>query len=142
MKNLFAFAFIICMMATLTSNSQKLDKFGADMGKKSVMGKDIRVPYTDVITYYGYIKPGTAPDETRDGKNYYYLYMWIPAVAPEMGVRMASPVDKMTPGENDIVSPLYTENTSDKTNFFDTWVSLEHAIGVTSTSDITTKGKT
>ena len=47
------------------------------------MGKEIRIPYTDIISYYGYIKPGTAPDETRGGKNYYYLYLWIPAVAPE-----------------------------------------------------------
>ena len=32
--------------AVLTSNAmaQKLDKFGADMGKKSMMGKEVRVP--------------------------------------------------------------------------------------------------
>ena len=56
------------------------------------MGKEIRVPYSDVISYYGYIKPGAKPDEERGGKKYYYLYVWIPAVAPELGIRMVSPV--------------------------------------------------
>jgi hypothetical protein len=124
------------------AEAQKLDKFGADMGKKSAMGKEIRVPYTDVISYYGYVKPGAAPDETRDGKKYYYLYLWIPAAAPELGIRMASPVpDKMTPEEADFVAADFKENESDKTSYFDTWVSLEKAAGVTSAEDIMTKGK-
>jgi hypothetical protein len=121
----------------------KLDKFGADMGKKSVMGKEIRVPYTDVLSYYGYVKPGGAPDETRDGKKYYYLYIWIPAVAPEIGIRMASPVpSKMKPEKEDFVSPDYTANAEDTKNYFDTWITLERADGVTSVADIATKGKT
>ncbi len=124
-------------------NAQKLDKFGADMGKKAVMGKEVRVPYTDVITYYGYVKPGTAPDEVKDGKKYYYLYVWIPAAAPEVGVRMASPVpEKMAePGKEDIVSPDYTANMTDTKSFFDTWISLERASGVTSAADIAGKAK-
>lgn len=105
------------------------------------MGKDIRVPYTDMITYYGYIKPGSKPDEERGGKKYYYLYLWIPAAAPEIGVRMASPVDKMTPEKDDIVSADYTANASDKKNYFDTWISLERAEGVTGVADLP-KGKT
>ena len=76
----------------LVANAQKLDKFGADLGKKSVMGKEIRVPYSDVVSYYGFIKPGATPDETRDGKKYYYLYMWVPVAAPEIGIRMVSPI--------------------------------------------------
>lgn len=120
----------------------KLPKFGADMGKKSAMGKEIRVPYTDLISYYGFIKPGSTPDETRGGKNYYYLYVWIPAVAPEIGIRMASPVPaKMEPEKSDFVSADYTANASDKTSYFDTWITLERAEGITSSSDIT-NGKT
>lgn len=124
-------------------NAQKLDKFGAEAGKKSVMGKEIRIPYTDMISYYGYVKPGSAPDETRDGKKYYYLYIWIPAAVTEMGVRMVSPVpEKMaTPEKGDIVSADYTANVSDTKNYFDTWISLERAEGVTSTADLD-KGKT
>ncbi|MGZ3904637.1 MAG: LipL32 family surface lipoprotein, partial [Bacteroidia bacterium] len=131
------------MLFSAGMNAQKLDKFGADMGKKSVMGKEIRVPYTDILTYYGFVKPGTKPDEERGGKKYYYLYVWIPAAAPEIGVRMVSPVpDKMAkPEKEDVVDPLYTENAADTKSYFDTWVSLERADGVTSAADIATKGK-
>lgn len=130
------------LAGTQQSNGQKLDKFGADMGKKSAMGKEIRVPYTDVISYYGYIKPGAKPDEERDGKKYYYLYVWIPAVAPELGIRMISPVpDKMAPEATDFSAADYKENEADKKNFFDTWVTLERAGGVTKAEEIVTKGK-
>jgi len=135
---------VILIIAIGTAlNAQKLDKFGADMAKKSVMGKEIRVPYTDLITYYGYVKPGSTPDEVKDGKKYYYLYLWIPAAAPEIGVRMASPVpEKMVePGKEDIVSPDYTANMGDTKNYFDTWISLERAGGVNSTADIAEKAK-
>ncbi|HMT30942.1 MAG TPA: LipL32 family surface lipoprotein, partial [Bacteroidia bacterium] len=90
----------------------------------------------------GYIKPGAAPDEKKDGKNYYYLYLWIPAAAPELGIRMISPVpDKMAPEATDFVAADYKGNESDKTNYFDTWITLERADGVTKPEDITAKGK-
>jgi len=128
--------------STLTVSAQKLEKFGADMGKKSAMGKEIRVPYTDLISYYGYIKPGAAPDEEREGKKYYYLYIWIPAAAPELGIRMISPVpDKMAPEATDFVAADYKGNEADKANYFDTWITLERADGVTKVEDIATKGK-
>lgn len=124
-------------------NAQDLDKFKGDMGKKSVMGKEIRVPYTDVISYYGYVKPGSKPDEEKGGKKYYYLYVWIPAVAPEIGIRMVSPVpSKMAPEKTDFQAPDYDANKADTKNFFDTWISFEKAEGVTSVADIATKGKT
>jgi len=143
MKKFSAFLMAVVFM-TSVAYAQKLDRFGADMGKKSVMGKEIRAPYTDMLTYYGYVKPGSAPDETRDGKKYYYLYLWIPAAAPELGVRMVSPVpDKMaTPDKEDIVSPDYEANKADTKNYFDTWISLERADGITSVSDIEGKVKT
>lgn len=132
-------ASVICISSSLSA--QKLDKFGADMGKKSMMGKEIRVPYTDIQSYYGYIKPGAAPDEERNGKKFYYLYIWIPAAAPELGVRMVSPVpDKMTPEVTDFIADDYTANATDKTNYFDTWVSLERSESVMSAADII-KGK-
>ncbi len=62
------FTSLICAAIALSANAQKLDKFGMDAGKKDVMGKEVRVPYTDVISYYGYVKPGAAPDEVKDGK--------------------------------------------------------------------------
>jgi hypothetical protein len=141
-QNLIAAAIAFALLGG-SANAQKLDKFGAEMGKKSVMGKDVRLPYTEVISYYGYIKPGAAPDEERDGKKYYYLYVWVPAVAPEIGVRMVSPVpDKMEPAPADFIAPDYKDNMTDKTNYFDTWVSFERALDVTSAAEAATKGKT
>jgi hypothetical protein len=142
MKKMHVLLAAIGVTCTLGMNAQKLDKFKAETGKQTKMGKEFRINYTDKIGYYGYIKPGAAPDETRDGKKYYYLYLWIPAAAPEIGVRMISPVpEKMSPEKEDIVSPDYTANESDKKNYFDTWISLERAEGVTSLSDLD-KGKT
>lgn len=127
---IFSFAVVYCY-------GQKLDKFSADLGKKSVMGKEVRLPYTDVISYYGYIKPGTPPDEEKGGKKYYYLYIWIPAAAPELGLRMISPVpEKMVPAKTDYVSPVYTENKSDTKSYFDTWIALEKADGIVTKGDL------
>jgi len=134
--------FFVLVMAFIATNvfSQKLDKFNADLGKKTVMGKDVRIPYTDVISYYGYIAQGAKPDELRDGKKFYYLYLWISVAAPEIGVRMISPVpNKMVPEATDFKSPDYDKNTSDVTNYFDTWISLEKASGITSITEISSK---
>ena len=137
-----AVALTVAMLTGTQSNGQKLEKFGADMGKKSAMGKEVRVPYTDLISYYGYVKPGAKPDEERGGKKYYYLYVWIPAVAPELGIRMISPVpEKMAPEGTDFVAADYKENEADKKNYFDTWITLERAGGVSKPEEIVTKGK-
>jgi len=126
----------------ITSNAQKLDKFGAEIGKKTVMGKEIRIPYTNITSYYGYVKPGAAPDETKDGKKFYYLYVWIPAVAPELGIRMVSPIPKgMKPSEEDFEGADYKGNVADDKNYFDTWITLERADGILKVDDIL-NGKT
>jgi len=133
---------LICFGIGMMANAQKLDKFGADMGKKSVMGKEIRVPYSDVVSYYGYVKPGAVPDETRDGKKYYYLYLWVPLAAPEIGIRMISPIPEgMKPAETDFVGADYKGNEGDTKSYFDTWITLERAEGITS-ADAIMKGKT
>jgi hypothetical protein len=133
---------LICFGIGIIINAQKLDKFSADLGKKSVMGKEIRVPYTDIVSYFGYIKTGAVPDETRDGKKFYYLYLWIPLAAPEIGIRMASPIPEgMKPAETDFVGADYKGNEGDTKSFFDTWITLERADGVLSVDDIL-KGKT
>lgn len=132
----------ICVAMGLTATAQKLDKFGADLAKKSVMGKEIRVPYTDMTSYFGYIKPGSAPDEVKNGKKMYYIYVWIPIAAPEIGIRMISPApDSVKPTEKDYVSAAYTENAADTKNFFDTWVTLERAEGIFKIEDVAGKAK-
>jgi hypothetical protein len=120
-----------------------LPKFGADMGKKSVMGQEVRVPYTSMVSYYGYVKPGSAPDETRDGKKMYYLYVWIPVAAPEIGIRMISPIPAdMKAATTDFSSDAYTENNAERTAYFDTWIALEKADGILKSEDISTKAAT
>lgn len=134
MKKLLVAALCLCAIG---SYGQKLDKFVADLGKKTLMGKEIKLPYTDVVSYYGYIKTGAKPDEVKNGKNYYYMYVWVPVATPEIGIRMVSPVpSKMNPDQNDKVSTLYTENASDVASFFDTWISLERADGIFTKADL------
>ena len=134
---------IVCLAIGMTASAQKLDKFGADLAKKSMMGKEIRVPYTDMTSYFGFIKPGTAPDEVKGGKKMYYIYVWVPVAAPEIGIRMVSPVPEgMKPGEKDYVSPAYTENAADTKSFFDTWVTFERAEGILKIEDVAAKAKT
>lgn len=140
-KNLLAT--MICLGTLTMATAQKLDKFGADLAKKSVMGKEIRVPYTDLTSYFGFIKPGSKPDEVKAGKKMYYIYVWIPVAAPEIGVRMISPVpENMKPGEKDYVSNDFTSNASDTKSFFDTWVTFERADGILKLEDVAAKAKT
>ena len=107
----------------IVGHSQKLPSFGADMGKKSIGPKEVRIPYTDMISYYGFISPGVEPDEVKDGKNFFFVYMWVPAAAPELGVRMVSPVPSgMVAGEGDFASEEYTKNASDTKSYFDTFL--------------------
>jgi len=122
--------------------AQKLGKFGADLGKKSVMGKEIRIPYQSLISYYGYVGGDSKPDEEKGGKKYYYLYVWIPVAAPELGIRMISPVpENEKPGAKDFQAVTFEKNSADKTSFFDTWIAFDRATGIVSAGDIQTKAK-
>jgi hypothetical protein len=133
---------LVCMLA-ISVNAQKLDKFGADLAKKNVMGKEIRVPYTDLTNYFGFIKPGSAPDEVKGGKKMYYVYVWIPVAAPEIGIRMISPApDSVKPNDNDYKSADYIANAADTKSFFDTWITFEKAQGIMKIEDVAAKAKT
>ncbi|WP_299110974.1 Lipl32 family lipoprotein [uncultured Winogradskyella sp.] len=113
--------FALCTMYNV--QAQKLKKFGG-LTEKKIGPKTVKVPYTDVISYAGYASPGNE-DEIKDGKKMYYIYVWVPAVAPELGVRMISPV-----GNNKVKDAIkteeYTENAA-STDFFDTYITLERS---------------
>jgi len=115
---------------TFEAEAQKLGKFGSSIEKK-LGPKTIRVPYTDVVSYLGYAAPGNE-DEVKDNKKFYYIYLWIPAVAPELGVRMLSPVGK-TKIKNATISEAYEANKNSE-DYFDTYITLER-------SDIISKDK-
>ena len=134
---------LLCIAIAITASGQKLDKFGSDLAKKTIMGKEIRMPYTDLTSYYGYIKPGSKPDEVKAGKKMYYIYVWIPIISPEIGIRMISPVpDNMSPKDKDYQSAEYMANKSDNSSYFDTWITFERASGIMKIDDITAKVKT
>ncbi len=114
---------LIAFCNIYNTDAQKLKKFGSSIEKK-VGPKTIKVPYTDVISYLGYASPGNE-DAVVDSKKFYYIYVWIPAVAPELGVRMLSPVGK-TKIKNAIKSAAYEANAS-SSDYFDTYITLERS---------------
>ncbi len=114
---------ILAFGTTFNTSAQKLKKFGSSIEKK-IGPKTIKVPYTDVVSYLGYAASGNE-DEVKDGKKFYYTYLWVPAVAPELGVRMMSPVGK-TKIKNATKSAAYTENASSE-EYFDTYITLERS---------------
>ncbi len=106
-----------------TANAQKLKAFGSSIEKK-VGPVTKRIPYTDVVSYLGHASPGTET-EIKDGKKFYYIYLWVPTVAPELGVRMMSPVGK-TKTKNAILGTGFEDNKSSK-DYFDTYITLERS---------------
>ncbi len=135
-KLVLTVAVSLCLLMAMNAEAQKLGNFGSSIEKK-VGPKTIKVPYTDVISYLGYAAPGNE-DETRDGKKFYYIYVWVPAVAPELGLRMISPVPKGFKTKGATVSAEYTANESSK-DFFDTYITLERS-DIISKDNITEEG--
>ncbi len=138
---------LLCVLALVLLSScatSGLGKFGAEMGKKNnpvgfITGDSyVRAPYMSTVKYFGYVQPGEQPDEVINGKKIYYLYVWVPLVAPEIGVRMFSPVaDLATPAEGDIVAANYEAGiAADAESYFDTWISFERAVSIIDPSDI------
>ncbi|PKV49883.1 putative surface lipoprotein [Aquimarina sp. MAR_2010_214] len=121
---------IFALGTSVDAQAQKLKKFGG-LTEKKIGPKTIKVPYTDIVTYLGYAAPGNE-DEVKDGKKFYYIYVWVPAVAPELGIRMMSPVGK-NKVKGATQSAAYTENAG-SSDFFDTYITLER-------SDIISKDK-
>lgn len=128
MKNLFikiCLIFVITLSISINSNAQKkLGKFGSSIGT-SVGPKTIRVPYAEVISYMDYAEPGSE-DEIKDDKKFYYIYIWIPKVVTELGVRMMSPVGDYEV-EGAITTDAYIKN-KDSKDFFDTYITIEKSL--------------
>lgn len=116
-------ALLVVFLATEKLSAQKLKVFNSSITKK-IGPKKVAVPYTDVTSYMGYASPGTE-DEIKDGKKFYYIYLWIPVVVPEIGVRMISPAASIK-AKNIVRSSGYTEN-SDSKDYFDTYITLERS---------------
>lgn len=128
MKNFKTYVFLIaCVCFFSNAQAQKLKAFGG-LTEAKVGPITKKVPYTDVNSYLGHAAPNTE-DEVVDGKKFYYIYLWVPAVAPEIGVRMMSPVGK-TKTKGATIGAGYEEN-KDSKDFFDTYITLERSDVIT-----------
>ncbi|MBL4560506.1 MAG: Lipl32 family lipoprotein [Labilibaculum sp.] len=125
----------LALAVVAPSQAQKLGKFGS-LTEKKIGPKTIKVPYTDVVSYLGYAAKDTE-DEVIDGKKFYFIYLWIPAVAPELGVRMMSPVGKAKI-KGAVQSEDYTAN-AESEDYFDTYITLERS-DIVSADKISTDG--
>ncbi len=124
----------ICLFAGTTMFSQKLGSFNSTIEKK-VGPKTVKVPYTSVNSYLGYAEKGSE-DAVVDGKKYTYIYVWIPAVAPELGVRMMSPVNaKSAEKLKDATKAANYDANSSSAAYFDTYITFEKS-NILSLSDI------
>lgn len=85
------------------------------------------VPYANSVEYFGYIDQSSKPDAKVNGKDTYYLYVWIPGVLDELGVRMISPVgDLAKPEKGNFVQDNYAKkHKADSEKWFDTWLRVE-----------------
>jgi hypothetical protein len=107
---------LLFIFICLKSDGQRLDRFGSAN----------RISYNKISSYFGYADSLNKPDETRKDTGYYFMYFWLNDSVAETGVRLISPVpDVVMPDRGDLVSDNYYENEKDKTNYFDTWISLE-----------------
>ena len=112
---------IICTASISSGHAQKLGKFGSSVEKR-LGPKTLRVPYTDVISYLGYAEPGSE-DAIIENKKFTYIYVWVPVVAPELGVRMVSPHNGKKI-KNPIIASNYEDHKESK-EFFDTYITIE-----------------
>jgi hypothetical protein len=123
MKKMMVSTLLLVLAATFCIQAQKLDKFGSSVTKQ-IGPKTVAVPYTDVVSYLGYAAPNTQ-DEVKDGKKFYYVYVWIPLAAPELGVRMMSPVGNSK--VKDAAKSADFDANAASTDYFDTYITLERS---------------
>jgi len=126
MKNVKKISIMAGLVLTVALGSsfimgKKLPSFGSSQSK-TVGPKTIRVPYTDVISYMGYAEKDSE-DEVINGKKFTFIYVWVPAVAPELGVRMMSPATGLKIKDATMSDNFEANSSSDE--FFDTYITLE-----------------
>ncbi|OAN17500.1 hypothetical protein A3K86_08025 [Photobacterium jeanii] len=87
----------------------------------------VAIPYANSVNYFGYIDKDSKPSAKVNGKDAYYLYMWVPAALDELGVRMISPVGNLAePSKEDFVQKGYEGKLKkDSEKWFDTWIRVE-----------------
>ncbi len=109
---------LFSVIGVTSSKAQRLDRFGSAN----------RISYAKIVSWFGYADSLSKPDLILNDTAYYSLYFWLSDSASEIGARIISPVPEVVmPDRGDLVSENYYASEKDKTNYFDTWISLELA---------------
>jgi len=124
MKTKLLFLTLCITLGSLSvMQAQKLKKFKSTITKK-IGPKEINIPYIYMTSYLEYVD-GSNEDEIAEDLKNYYVYIWIPVAANEIGVRMKSPVGK-TKVKNAITSDAYQKNMRSK-DALDQFISFQRS---------------
>ncbi|MFT7558426.1 MAG: hypothetical protein ACI93R_000320 [Flavobacteriales bacterium] len=86
---------------------------------------EISAPYAKYTKYYGYVDKNVTPEGKYQNKDAYYLYVWVPAAADEIGLSMISPA-KGKAGKKDFKHSNFSVGMkADKKAYFDTYLVLD-----------------
>ncbi len=86
---------------------------------------EVSAPYAKYSKYFGYVDSSVKPDGQYKSKDAYYLYVWVPAAADEIGISMVSPA-KGKPKKKDFYHDKFKAGMKkDKKAFFDTYIVLD-----------------
>jgi hypothetical protein len=123
------FIFISIIFTCSITQAQRLNVFGAELGKQERNGKELRMPYNGTKCYFGFIDSTWKVADTAAGKSFYYLYFNLPDTAEEIGVRLMSPVSTVIfPDKGDVVEKGYYDYRKNNNDWFDPWIALERQI--------------
>ncbi|MFH0866919.1 MAG: LipL32 family surface lipoprotein [Bacteroidota bacterium] len=130
------FIFILLSFIYAEAQTQRLNVFGAELGKTERNGQDLRYPYSDSKCYFGFIDSTWKVSDTAAGKNFYYLYFFLPQETEEIGIRLMSPVSPVIfPDKGDVVEKEYYEYRKTNGNWFDPWIALERQVSINDSTE-------
>ena len=90
------------------------------------LGVEVSAPYAKYSKYYGYVDKNVKPEGKYKNKDAYYLYVWVPAAADEIGVSMVSPAKGKPKKKKDFQHSNYKAGIkADKKAYFDTYLVLD-----------------
>lgn len=124
----FGIVAMTCLTFLTSGCAARLAQFGAT--------PDAAAPYQEVASYYGYVAPGTQPDETRQNRKTYYVYVWLPSGVPELGVRVVSPTKDLPQAEGQMFRQTDYTGNADGKEFFDPAVLLERCTTINNPREI------
>ena len=115
--------------------AQRLNLFCSQQDTANITIKKNNIPYSQVVSYYGYLDSSWAAVDTLAGIKVYYLYFNLPRSTGEIGLRMFSPVPEYAfPDKGDIVAKGYYDFIKTNKGYFDPWITFEHQVELKSST--------